>query len=47
MTPTLHHSDALRWLETLPTNSADALITDPPYSSGGLSTGQREQTNAA
>jgi len=43
MTWTLHHGDALRWLETLPANSTDALITDPPYSSGGLHAGTRKQ----
>jgi len=42
MTHSLHHGDALRWLTTLPANSADALITDPPYSSGGLTAGERK-----
>jgi len=42
MTSILHHGDALRWLQTLPANSADALITDPPYSSGGLTAGERK-----
>lgn len=31
----LHHGDALAILANLPTNSVDAVITDPPYSSGG------------
>jgi site-specific DNA-methyltransferase (adenine-specific) len=33
---TLHHGDCLTYLQSLPDNSVDALITDPPYSSGGL-----------
>jgi len=36
MTCTIHYGDARNWLETLPDHSVDALITDPPYSSGGL-----------
>jgi len=32
----IHHGDALAWLQTLPDASVDALITDPPYASGGL-----------
>ncbi|MCK9896948.1 site-specific DNA-methyltransferase [Frankia sp. AgB32] len=32
---TLHEGDSLAWLATLPTGHADALVTDPPYSSGG------------
>jgi len=44
MTWTLHHGDALRWLETLLDGSADALITDPPYSSGGLQSANRNST---
>jgi DNA modification methylase len=31
----LHHGDALAVLRDLPTGSVDAVITDPPYSSGG------------
>lgn len=34
--PTLHQGDALAWLATLDTGSAAAVITDPPYSSGGM-----------
>lgn len=33
---TLHHGDALAVLASLPDASVDAVITDPPYSSGGL-----------
>ena len=38
---TLHHGDCLEWLRTLPSASVDALITDPPYSSGGAFRGDR------
>lgn len=37
----LHGGDALDVLRRLPTGSADALITDPPYSSGGMFRGDR------
>lgn len=33
---TLYHGDALAVLRDLPTGSVDAVITDPPYSSGGM-----------
>ncbi|WP_018609425.1 DNA-methyltransferase [Uliginosibacterium gangwonense] len=33
---TLQQGDCLKFLAALPDHSADALITDPPYSSGGL-----------
>lgn len=33
---TLHNGDALAVLAALPTGSVDAVITDPPYSSGGM-----------
>lgn len=39
----LHHGDALAVLAALPTDSVDALITDPPYSSGGQFRGDRTQ----
>ena len=32
---TLYHGDALAVLAELPEASVDALITDPPYSTGG------------
>lgn len=32
---TLHHGDCLEVLPTLAANSVDAIVTDPPYSSGG------------
>lgn len=38
---TIHHGDALRILLDLPDVSIDALVTDPPYSSGGMLRGDR------
>jgi len=38
----LHHGDAIAWLQTLPDASVDALITDPPYASGGLHASARQ-----
>src|SRR4051812_6256553 len=29
----LHHGDAFAWLDTLPNESVDLVITDPPYAS--------------
>lgn len=40
---TIHRGDCLAWLQTLPTGIADAVITDPPYSSGGMMRGDRMQ----
>lgn len=37
----LHHGDCLAWLRTLPDESVDAVVTDPPYSSGGAFRGDR------
>lgn len=39
---TLHRGDALAVLRDLPTGSVDAVITDPPYSSGGQFRSDRE-----
>lgn len=39
---TLFHGDALRVLTTLPDASVGAVLTDPPYSSGGLTLGARQ-----
>lgn len=44
---TLHHGDALIILPTLPSESCGAVITDPPYCSGGLFRGDRTQTTIA
>lgn len=40
---TLYLGDALAVLRALPTASVDAVITDPPYSSGGMYRGDRMQ----
>jgi len=40
---TLYHGDALAVLRDLPSGSVDAVITDPPYSSGGMMRGDRAQ----
>lgn len=39
---TLYHGDALKVLAQLPDNSVDAVITDPPYSSGGATQSERK-----
>lgn len=38
---TLYHGDALAVLADMPSASVDALITDPPYSSGGFTRADR------
>lgn len=40
----LHLGDCLPFLESLPDESIDALITDPPYASGGSHVGSRQQS---
>lgn len=37
----IHHGEARTWLRSLPQGCADALVTDPPYSSGGMFRGDR------
>ncbi len=37
----LIHGDALQILQTIPSGSVDAVITDPPYSSGGATIAER------
>ena len=37
----LHHGDALELLPTFPPASFDAIVTDPPYCSGGLTAAER------
>ena len=44
---TLFQADALAVLASLPTASVDALITDPPYSSGGMVRGDRTNNTGA
>ena len=39
---TLYHGDALGILATLPDAAMDAVLTDPPYSSGGVNMGARQ-----
>jgi len=41
---TLYHADALEILPQLATGSVDAVITDPPYSSGGFTRSDRTQS---
>jgi site-specific DNA-methyltransferase (adenine-specific) len=43
---TLHHGDALDLLRGLPDASVDAVITDPPYSSGGAFRGDRMESTS-
>jgi site-specific DNA-methyltransferase (adenine-specific) len=43
----VHHGDCLATLQSLPDHSVDAVITDPPYSSGGLLRGDRMQSTVA
>lgn len=40
---TLHQGDCLEYLKTLEPGSVDAVVTDPPYSSGGMMRGDRMQ----
>ncbi len=46
MTVTLHQGERLRILQTLPDDSVDAVITDPMYSSGGLSSEDKAKSLA-
>lgn len=41
------HADVLDFLRSLPDGCADILVTDPPYSSGGLSRSDRAKSGAA
>lgn len=43
---TLLHGDALPLLGTLPSSSIDAVITDPPYNSGGRTQSERTSSSA-
>ena len=42
---TLYGGDALAVMASLPTASVDAIVCDPPYSSGGMVRGDRAQTD--
>jgi site-specific DNA-methyltransferase (adenine-specific) len=44
---TLHGGDSLAVLSTLPDGSVDAVVTDPPYSSGGMTRGDRNAGTGA
>ena len=44
---TLYHGEALAVLASLPTGSVDAVVADPPYSSGGMMRGDRAQATVA
>ncbi|MEY9961016.1 site-specific DNA-methyltransferase [Streptacidiphilus sp. MAP5-52] len=46
MTYALHQGDALRVLASLPDASVDAVITDPPYNSGGRTAKERTSKTA-
>lgn len=46
-TVALYHAEALAVLCDLPTGSVDAVVTDPPYSSGGQYRGDRTQPTGA
>lgn len=46
MTYTLHRGDALTVLKTLPAESVHAVITDPPYNSGGRTSSDRTSRTA-
>ena len=39
MTYTLHHADSIELIKTMPTDSVDLLLTDPPYNYGKYSRG--------
>ena len=42
----LHQGEALAVLRSIPDASIDAILTDPPYSSGGFTRGDRTGTTA-
>ena len=42
----LYHGDALRVMDGLESKSFDAVVTDPPYASGGASTAERLKSTA-
>jgi site-specific DNA-methyltransferase (adenine-specific) len=46
MSIALHHGDALTILPTLTAGSVDAVITDPPYNSGGRTASERRGQSA-
>ena len=46
MSYTLHQGDALTVLKNLPDESVHAVITDPPYNSGGRTSSERTSRTA-
>lgn len=42
----LMHGDCLELMKSIPSNSIDLVLTDPPYSSGGLFAGDRKRTTS-
>jgi site-specific DNA-methyltransferase (adenine-specific) len=42
----IHCGEAYDWLRSLPSASIDAVVTDPPYCSGGLHTSARQKSTA-
>ena len=43
---TLHHGDSLPIMEAMADASFDAVITDPPYASGGLKAAERKKSTS-
>ena len=43
---TLHHGDSLPIMAMMPNASFDAIVTDPPYASGGLKAAERKQVTS-
>lgn len=41
------NDDAVRWLRSLPAQCADAMVTDPPYASGGFSEATKRSSNSS
>jgi site-specific DNA-methyltransferase (adenine-specific) len=39
----VHHGDAMQLMRALPNNSVDLVFTDPPYSSGGMTSASRSR----
>jgi site-specific DNA-methyltransferase (adenine-specific) len=46
MNATIYQGDALTILKTLPSSTVDAVVTDPPYSSGGVTLAARQANPA-
>ncbi|MBP2704381.1 site-specific DNA-methyltransferase [Microbispora sp. RL4-1S] len=46
MSHTIHHGDALAVLPTIPADTVDLVLTDPPYNSGGRTNAERAAQSA-